>query len=123
MEPIFRINGHDYTQYLAADGLKPSRNDLDADGSGRNILDGLMYRSKIATKMKYSVTFNRLTEDVMSALVNDMSHEYLAITLLDSRQNRHIERTYYTSTINEGVQRYVGGHTYYDGVSFDITER
>ena len=30
---------------------------------------------------------------------------------------------YYTSTINEGVQRYIGGETVYDGVTFNITER
>ena len=53
--PIFKINGHDYTRYLAEDGLKPTRNDLDSDGSGRNLLDGLMYRSRIATKVKWTV--------------------------------------------------------------------
>lgn len=123
MKPIFKINGHDYTKYLSEDGLKPSKNDLDADGSGRNLLDGLMYRSRIATKAKWTVSFNRLDATVMAQLEKDMDADYVKITMLDAKENRHIERTYYSSTINEGVQRYIGGQTVYDGVTFNITER
>ena len=123
--PIFKINGHDYTRYLAEDGLKPTRNDLDSDGSGRNLLDGLMYRSRIATKVKWTVSFERLDEDVMAQIEQDMyaDDNYVTVIMLDPKQNRHVERTYYYSTINEGVQRYIGGRTVYDGVTFNLTER
>ena len=121
MQPIFRLNGHDYTDYILE--LKPSLNDLDADGSGRNIINGMMYRKKISTKQKYSVTFVRLSESEIEQLISDMNHQYINVTMLDATSNQHVERTYYTSTINLGVQRYIGGHTVYDGVSFDITER
>lgn len=123
MQPIFMVNNHNYTQYLAVDGLKPSLNDLDKDGAGRNLLNGLMYRKKIATKVKWTVSFNRLSESVMSQLMSDMSSEYVSITMLDAKLNRHVARTYYCSTINQGVQRYVSGKTVYDGVTFSITER
>lgn len=123
MKPIFKINGHDYTALLAAEGLKPSKNDLDADGSGRNLLDGLMYRSRIATKAKWTVSFLRLDEIILSQLEKDMDADYVSITMLDAKENRHITRNYYCSTINEGVQRYIGGRTVYDGVTFNITER
>lgn len=122
-KPIFKIGEHDYTEYLANEGLKPSRNDLDSDGSGRNLLDGLMYRSRIATKLKWTVSFLRLDEAVMSQLVADMDADYVTITMLDSKANRNITRTYYCSTINEGIQRYIGGRTVYDGVTFNIIER
>lgn len=123
MKPIFLINSHDYTRYLAEDGLKPVRNDLDANGSGRNLLDGLMYRSRIATKQKWTVSFNRLRGETLSRLEQDMDAEFVRITLLDAKENRYVERSYYTSTINEGVQRYIGGETVYDGVTFNLTER
>lgn len=123
MRPIFEVNGHDYTEYLAEDGLKPSRNDLDADGSGRNLLDGLMYRSRIATKLKWTVTFNRLDAAVLSQIESDLNAEFVKIKLLEALSNRYVTRSYYCSTINEGVQRYVGGKTVYDGVTFNITER
>lgn len=123
MKPIFLINGNDYTRYLAEEGLKPTKNDLDADGSGRNLLDGLMYRSRIATKMKWTVSFNRLPASVLAQLELDMDSDFVSVTMLDAKENRHIARTYYCSTINEGVQRYIGGETVYDGVTFNITER
>lgn len=122
-KPVFKIGEHDYTKYLMDEGLKPSKNDLDADGSGRNLLDGLMYRSRIATKQKWTVSFLRLDESVMSQLCSDMDATYVQITMLDSKANRHITRTYYCSTINEGVQRYIGGRTVYDGVTFNLIER
>lgn len=122
-KPIFKIGEHDYTKYIADEGLKPSRNDLDADGSGRNLLDGLMYRSRIATKLKWTVSFLRLDEEIMSQLSADMDADFVSITMLEAKANRHITRTYYCSTINEGVQRYIGGRTVYDGVTFNLIER
>lgn len=121
MLPVFIVNGHHYEEYLSE--LKPSVNDLDADGSGRNLLDGKMYRKRIASKDKYTATFLRLDEATMRQLRQDMNHEYVDVTLLDSLTNTHIEKTYYCSTINSGVQRVAGGATVYDGVTFDITER
>lgn len=123
MKPTFRVGGHDYTQWLSDEGLKPSRNDLDADGSGRNLLDGLMYRSRIASKKKWTVTFLRMDETIAAQLLTDMYPEYVSITTLDAMENRYIEREYYCATVNEGTQRYRGGRTVYDGITFNITER
>lgn len=121
--PMFVVNGHDYAKLITE--LKPSRNDVDSDGSGRNLLDGLMYRSRLATKRKWSVTFGRLDAKNMMQLENDMygGKDYISVTLLDARVNRGVTSSYYFSTINEGVQRSINGKTYYDGVTFDIIER
>lgn len=121
--PMFVVNGHDYAKLITE--LKPSRNDVDSDGSGRNLLDGLMYRSRLTTKRKWSVTFDRLDAKTMMQLENDMygGKDYISITLLDARVNRGVTSSYYFSTINEGVQRSIKGKTYYDGVTFDIIER
>lgn len=125
MKPVFIINGNDYTRYVADEGLKPSRNDLDADGSGRNLLDGLMYRSRIATKAKWTVTFIRLPLVILNAIEADLYavENYVTATFLEASTNSYVTRTYYVSTINEGVQRYIGGETVYDGATFDMTER
>lgn len=125
MKPIFKIGDHDYTEFLAEDGLTPERNDLDADGSGRNLLDGLMYRARIAQKDKWAVKFNRLPELVMKSIAHDIDPEYVEITLLDPKTNRHLTKTYYTSTLAYGAQRYDRsmGITFYYGCTFNITER
>ena len=121
MKPIFKIGVHDYTDYVET--LKPTANDIDKDGAGRNLLNGLMYRKKIGTKGKWSVTFLRLSESMMRQLRSDMNNQYVTITVLDSMSNTHETKTGYCSTINEGIQLYVNGQTVYDGASFEITER
>lgn len=125
MQPIFRIGTHDYTTFLAEDGLQPVRNDLDSDGGGRNLLDGLMYRARIAQKDKWTVKFNRLPEQVMKAIAQDIDGEFTDVTLLDPKSNRVLTKTYYTSTLTYGAQRYSkdGDLTFYDGCTFNITER
>ena len=125
MKPIFKIGNHDYTKYLLEDGLKPSRNDLDSEESGRDLVTGYMYRSRIAVKKKWTVSFCRLSSDIMSQLINDMDKTFVQITMLDSKTKTQTIKTYYTSTINEGIQRYIKSSdtVVYDGVTFDITER
>ena len=125
MKPIFKIGKNDYTAFLAEDGLAPVRNDLDADGSGRNLLDGLMYRARIAQKDKWTVKFNRLPELIVKSIAADINPEYVEITMLDPKTNIHITKTYYTSTLTYGVQRYDRSQnlTYYEGCTFNITER
>lgn len=121
MKPILKISGHTYTDWV--EEMEFSDNDLDADGAGRNLLDGLMHRKYITTKEKITVKFLRLPSSVMSALLEDMRHEYVSVTVLDAKTNRHITRQYTCSTINKGIQRCIGGDTVYDGVTFNLTER
>lgn len=121
MKPIFKIGTHDYTQYV--ESIKPTTNDIDRDGAGRNLLNGMMYRKKITSKGKWSITFLPLTESIMQQIRSDMNNQYVTFTVLDSASNSHVTKTGYSSTINEGVQRYIGRQTIYDGASFDITER
>lgn len=121
MVPMFKVNNHDYAEYISE--LKPSLNDLDADGSGRNLLNGLMYRKRIATKNKWTVSFLRLNENQMRQLIQDMDSTYVQITLLDAKTNTHAQKTYYCSTINQGIQHSFNGQTVYDGVTFNIIER
>lgn len=125
MKPIFKIGENDYTAFLAEDGLSPVRNDLDADGSGRNLLDGLMYRARIAQKDKWTVKFNKLPELIVKSIAADINPKYVEITMLDPKTNRHLTKTYYTSTLTYGVQRYDRSQnlTYYEGTTFSITER
>ena len=123
MKPIFKIGDHDYTEFVAE--LKPVRNDLDAEGSGRNLLDGTMFRTRIAQKDKWSVSFLKLPELIMKSIAEDINPEFVQITMLDPKTNRLLEKTYYTSTLTYGSQRYdkCRALTYYEGCNFDMTER
>ena len=47
---VFKINGTDILPYVAYQGLKWQRNDLDSEGAGRT-LDGIMHRARVSSKM------------------------------------------------------------------------
>ncbi|MBR1820456.1 MAG: hypothetical protein IJ769_02405 [Clostridia bacterium] len=122
-KPVLIINGHDYAAYV--EELSPSRNDLDADGSGRDVQTGLMYRTRIAVKQKWEVKLLRLTEAVHRQLLTDISGTYYDATVLDPTTGQRSRRTFYTSSVPFGAQRYdrETGAPVYDGMSFSMTER
>ena len=98
--PVLIINGHDYAPYI--EELSPSRNDLDADGSGRDVQTGEMFRTRIAVKQKWEVA-----------------------TVLDPVTGGQTVKTFYTSSVPFGAQRYdkSSGATFYDGMTFSMTEK
>ncbi len=121
--PVLIINGHDYAAYV--EELRPSRNDLDADGSGRDVQTGLMYRTRIAVKQKWEVKLLRLSEAVHRQLLADISGAYYEATVLDPTTGAQSTRTFYTSSVPFGAQRFDrnAGAPVYDGMSFSMTER
>lgn len=121
--PVLTINGHDYAQYIET--LSPSRNDLDADGSGRDVETGIMYRTRIAVKQKWDVKMLRLTEAIHRQLLADISPAFFTATVLDPITGALASKTFYTSSVPFGAQRYdkSSGAPVYDGMSFSMTER
>ena len=121
--PVLIINGHDYAQYVET--LSPSRNDLDADGSGRDVETGIMYRTRIAVKQKWEVKLLRLSEAVHRQLVADISGQYYEATVLDPVTGARATKVFYTSSVPFGAQRYDRntGAPVYDGMCFSMTER
>ena len=122
-KPVLIINGHDYAEYVEA--LEITRNDLDADGSGRDVQTGLMYRTRIARKYKAEVKLLRLQQDVMSRLLEDIGGEYYTATVVRPETGQQATLTFYTATMPFGAQRYnrETGAPFYDGVAFSMIQR
>lgn len=123
LKPIFIINGLDLTKYI--EEAAPVDNDLDHKDSGRNMLDGEMWRKRVSTKEKWSFKFLDMPSKVMSNFLKTYysSGDYTKIQVLDAMENRYITKTFYSSSINKGVQRWNGHDTIYQGVNFNATER
>lgn len=122
-KPVLIINTHDYAQYV--EELNLSRNDLDAEGSGRDVQTGEMFRTRVASKMKATVKLLPLKQATMQQLLSDISAQFYSATVLDPATGAQATRTFYTSTVPFGAQRYDKGTgaPYYDGVTFDMTEK
>ena len=122
-KPVLIINSHDYAPYV--ESLEVSQNDLDAEGSGRDVQTGLMYRTRIATKLKVEVKLLRLQQPTMQQLIGDISGVYYQATVLNPVTGAQVTKSFYTATRPFGAQRYnkETGAPYYDGVTFSMTER
>ena len=121
--PVLIINNHDYAPLV--EELNIVNNDLDADGSGRDVQTGLMYRTRVATKMKVTVKLLRLQQEQMQQLAEDIKGTYYNASVIDPTTGTQVTKSFYTSERPFGAQRYnrETGAPYYDGVTFSMTER
>ena len=122
-KPVLIINGHDYAPLV--EDLEITKNDLDAEGSGRDVQTGLMYRTRIATKLKAEVKLLRLQQAQMRQLAADIAGVYYSATIVDPATGSQVTKSFYTSERPFGAQRLNRdtGAPYYDGVSFSMIER
>lgn len=121
--PKLKIGTVDFTELVAS--LSMSNNDLDADGSGRDISDGTMHRTKITDKDKLEVTMMRIWEEDMITLQAALRPAFVSVEYLNPRSNLLETKTMYCSALKQGLQIYnkSRGKTFYEGASFDLTER
>jgi len=122
-KPVLIINGHDYAAWV--ESLELSRNDLDAEGSGRDVQTGTMHRTRVASKLKAEVKLLRLQQATMQQLLADLSGVFYSATVVDPATGARATKSFYTATVPFGAQRFnkETGAPYYDGVSFSMTER
>jgi len=117
------VAGHDYAPLV--EELNITSNDLDADGSGRDVQTGLMYRTRIATKLKAEVKLLRLGQAQMARLAADIAGTFYSATVVDPATGAQVTKSFYTSERPFGAQRLNRdtGAPYYDGVMFAMIER
>lgn len=89
MNFIFEVDGTDITPYMNFDGLKYGVNDLDSEEAGRT-LDGVMHRSRVATKIRWDVQVKKLYTEELQTLFNLIRPEFVQLHYTDPCQG---ERT------------------------------
>ena len=120
MHQVFKIDNVDYTDVVKVDGLKWSRNDVDAAGSGRD-KSGNMRRRRVASKVKLQVSCRTLKHSRMLALNAALWPETVQITYLDPRVGL-VTKTFYGSTVSAATQIAQDGETLWSGASFNLVE-
>lgn len=122
-KPVLIINNRDYAPLV--EELNLTNNDLDAEGSGRDVQTGLMYRTRIGTKLKAEVKLLRLQQAQLQQLMADISGTFYSATVVDPTTGTRVTKSFYTSERPFGVQRLnkKTGAPYYDGVMFAMIER
>lgn len=120
--PILQIGGYDFTQWV--ESITPTGNGLNADGSGRDVETGGMFRTKIADKLKLEVKMLKLPEEIHVLLASAIKATYYSATVLHPDYDIQTSCTFYTDTRPFGVQRYdpFAHKTYYEGMTFNMIE-
>ena len=116
------INGTDITNYIAYNGVKWTRYDIDNPDAGRT-LDGLMHRGRVATKIKMEVTCKPLTTEELYTLLNLLSPEYITVAYYDPMLGSVTKTMYANNNPAQYHQHYRNGKELWTGVSFPLVER
>ena len=93
----FSVNGISLVNYLAEDGIKWTRFDVEAPDTGRT-LDGVMHRGRVATKVRLDVTCRPLTSAEASVVLRAILPEYVTVRYIDP-QDGSVTRTMYSNNI------------------------
>lgn len=118
---IFKVDGVDFTDCVAASKLKWQKNDIDSDQSGR-ATDALMQRSVKGKKRKLGVTCVRMSYEHANALATALDKTFVDITYLDLILGV-TTKTFYGTSIDSTTVATINGKTFFDDTQFDLVER
>ena len=119
----FKINGTDILRFIEEDGIKWSRNDIDAPDSGRT-LDGAMQRGRVSIKERIDVTLRDLTTPDIQMILNLILPEFVTVEWDFDPLYGHILKTFYSNNVPATCATvYEDGTALWDGVTFPLIER
>ena len=122
MKAIFKVGDKDFTRFLEEGGIKWSRNDVDSELTKRSKLTAKMYRKRLATKRKLSITCKWMTTAEVHELNQAILPEKISVTYLDPLEGQVVTKEFYGSSVDATTQISMGDETYWDGVGFNIIE-
>ena len=115
------VNGVDMIPFIAYQGLKWSRNDVDAPNSGRT-LDGLMHRGRVATKIRLDITCRPLRSYELKTVLNAIYPEYVTVTYDDPMQGRVVKTMYSNNNPASYCLLKPDGTEWWNEISFPLIE-
>ena len=116
-----KIDGVDITDYIAYNGLKWQRNDVESPNAGRT-LAGTMVRDRVATKIRLDVKCRPLTSDELRTILNLINPVYITVEYNDPMTG-HRSGKFYSNNVPASFHM-VGadGNEWWSEVSFPLVE-
>ncbi len=118
----FSVNGISLLNYLAEDGIKWTRFDVEAPDTGRT-LDGVMHRGRVASKVRLDITCRPLKSSEIMVVLGAIMPEYVTVRYIDP-QDGAVTKTMYSNnipTICANVN--LDGTAVWKGLTFPLIER
>ena len=116
------VNGVDMIPFVAYQGLKWSRNDVEAPDAGRT-LDGEMHRGRVATKIRLDVTCRPLTTWEAGTVLNAIQPEFVSVTYDDPLLGTVTKSMYSNNVPASFATRHKDGTEWWGGITFPLIEK
>lgn len=115
------VNSVNMIPYVAYQGLKWSRNDVESPNAGRT-LDGVMHRGRVATKIRLDITCRILTSAELSIVLNAILPQTISVTYSDPMYGNVTKTMYSNNNPAEYCIKSANGTEYWHNVTFSLIE-
>lgn len=122
MKMMLKINGVDFMPFIAKQGVKWQRNDIDAPNSGRT-MDGMMQRGRVATKIRLDITCRPLMAEEARLVLNTILSEYLSVDYYDPMSGERYGVTMYSNNNLASFLIEKPEDDWWSGITFPLIER
>ncbi len=89
----FRVNGVDLLPYVAENGIRWTRFDVEAPDTGRT-LDGVMHRGRVAKKVRLDVSCRPLLSSEAAVVLAAIEPEYVTVQYVDPMDGLTVKTMY-----------------------------
>lgn len=122
MKMILKINGVDFLPFIAKQGVKWQRNDIDAANSGRT-MDGTMQRGRVTTKARLDITCRPLTAEEAMTVLNTIFPEYIYVDYYDPMVGYRYNVEMYSNNTPASFLIEKPEDDWWSGITFPLIER
>ena len=119
---IFKIDGTDILKYVASDGLKYTRSDLDGPNAGRT-LDGVMHRDRVASKIRWDVTCHPLQEEDLAVVLSLIQPEFVTVEYTDLQTRQVVSKTMYSNNVPTKLAFAYKDGAWWTALTFPLIEK
>lgn len=119
------IDGIDLTPYIAFNGYKWQRSDVDGPNAGRSLDKAYLYRDRIATKIRLDITCRPLTTEEARIVLQAIEPEYVTVTYTDPQEGGDVhDMEMYSNNIpaSHALHRRDGTDVW-GGITFPLIQR
>lgn len=122
MKMMLKINGVDFMPFIAKQGVKWQRNDIDAPNSGRT-MDGQMQRGRVSTKIRLDITCRPLTAEEAMLVLNALLPEYVYVDYYDPMTGYRYNVEMYANNNPASFLIEKPEDDWWGGITFPLIER
>lgn len=122
MKMELKIGGIDFMPFIAKQGVKWQRSDIDASNSGRT-MDATMHRGRVGTKIRLDITCRPLTATEAMTVLNAIFPEYVSVDYYDPMYGKRTNVVMYSNNNPASFLIEKPEDDWWSGITFPLIER